>query len=342
MIYGATAFSGKKLLTEALRLGQRPILASGQGQELCDLAMQTQLPCRILPLTEPDTVLRYLRDIKVVVLCEDLEKAEHIQLLKACLKLQVHYFDTTNDLFSFERVQSFAEKFQIAGLSLLPGLHPTVILSDFVAATLKSQLKDANTLQLACSESFTSVSSLIGSLLSGGRVLQGGKLKRPLRAADSVLIPFNGGQSLTVSVPQADLLSAWVSTRIPNVTVYRKSGTKELRFLKIFRFFRWILHFPIVKRWLKKQENFILRHFSIKPFYPERYSVWGRASNYKGRSTTIRLEVVTDFDVTLDVTFRLLNVLFAGELVSGLLTPSQVFGSDYWLESQNLAIERLP
>lgn len=342
MIYGAPTISGKKLLTEALRLGHSPILASGQGQELTDLAIQTHLESRIFPLSEKEVDLRFLADVKAVILCEDLEKREHLRLLYACLDAGVHYFDTTNDLFSFERVQSFAVKFHLAGLSLAPGLHPSVILSDFVAATLKSQLTDAISLQLACSESFSSVSSLMGSIFSGGRILQDGKLKRPHRAADSVLVPFNGSQSLSVSAPHADMLSAWLSTRIPNITVFRKSGAREVRFLKIFRFFRWLLHVPLVKKWLKKQENFLLRHFAIKPFYPERYSVWGRASNFKGRSITVRIEVVEDFDVALDVTFRLLNILFSGELFSGIVTPSQVFGSDYWAESKRLAIEPLP
>lgn len=341
MIYGASTLSGKKVLSRALELAYQPVLAGPQGQELVELSFQTGLRCAIFNLDDSKKIEGFLKDIFLIVLCDSLSAKEHKRLLKACIQSRVHYIDMNNDLFSFEDVLKSAPKFQESGVTAIPGLHPSVILSDFVAASLKSHLNDANSLSLACSESFSSLMTLVNSLQQGGRVLKNAKVAKPDLAAETMLVPFSESNTLTVASAQADILAAWQSTRIPNVMYYRKAGEQEVRLRKNFNTIRWFLHFPFLKKLLRSQENFLIRHFGIKPFYSDKYAVWGKASNASGKSLTLRIEIVNDFDLALDVLFKVLGKVFEGEMRKGVLTSSQALGSDYWVQSQDLCLTQL-
>jgi short subunit dehydrogenase-like uncharacterized protein len=341
MIYGASTHKGKKLLNHALTLSYKPILADPSGQDLVELSFQTGLPCSIFSLTETKKIQFFLKDVSCVVLCKPLHSGEHKRLLKACLLSGVHYIDISKDLFSYERVLNLNSRFQNAGLTAIPGLHPSVILSDFVASSLKSRLHDINSLTLACSESFSSLISLINNLQRGGRILHNSKLCKPNLIAETLLVPFHGQDTLTVSTAQADILTAWQSTRIPNIHFFGRTGEKEVRFRKNFQRVRWLLHFPFFRKLLASQENFLIRHFGIKPFYPEKYAVWGKARNAQGQSLSMSIEIVDDFDIALDAAFKVLEKLLAGDLRKGLLTVSQILGPSYWLESEHLNLSIL-
>lgn len=282
MIYGASTINGKKVLNQAIKLGYQPILAGSQGQELVELSFQTGSQCLIFSPSETKTIRYFLENISLVVLCETLNRREHRRFLEACLMSGVHYLDMSDDIFSFQDVLDFGARFQTASLTAMPGLHPSVILSDFVAASLKSKLHDARQLTLACSEAFTSLLSIVDSLQRGPLALQNGKLTRPDALPDTLLIPFNGSNTLTLGIAQADILAAWHATRIPDIAFYRRTDEKEVRFRKSFQKMRTLLHIPLFKKCLRSQENFLIRHFGIKPFHPKKYAVWGRASNASG------------------------------------------------------------
>ncbi len=342
MIYGASTVSGKKILSQALQLGYQPILAGQHGQELLELSFQTGLRCCLFNANDPRKIQSFLESVEFVVLCDNLSRRDHLRLLKACLVTKTHYLDMSSDLFSFERLLQFASRFEAAGLSAIPGLHPSVILSDFVAASLKSNLRDANSLALACSESFNSLLSMVNSLQRGGRLLEGGKLRKSKSTAETLLVRFNGEDTLTVASEQADILAAWQSTRVPNIIFYRKADEKEVRLRKDFQNISWLLHVPILKRWLRSQDNFLIRHFGVKPFYPAKYAVWGKATNASGKSLTLRLEIThSEFDLALDVAFKLIASMLTGDLRPGVITASQALGSDYWLQSEHLTLTPL-
>ncbi len=338
MIYGASTHAGKKILNHALTLNYKPVLAGSQGQELVEISFQTGLPCKVFTMKETKKIQLFLENISVLILCQTLSSREHKRLLKACLLSGVHYIDRSHDIVSYQHVMDYASRYYKAGLTSVPGLHPSVILSDFVASTLKSQLHDAQSLSLACSESFTSLHSMVNSLQRGGRVLVDSKLRKPDSSEETLLVPFNGTDTLTVTSAQADLLAAWQATRIPHVSFYRKADEKEVRLRKHFQKIRWLLHFPLFKKWVYSQENFLIRHFRIKAFYPKKYTVWGKATNPNGKSLSLRIEIVQDYDLALDVCFKVLEKLLNGELRAGLLTSSQILGSEYWQSSENLTM----
>lgn len=341
MIYGATSVAGKKILHEALRLGYQPILGGRNGQELVELSFQTGRPCCIFTAKDSKQVQTFLKDIQVLIFCDELGSREHKRLLKACIHSQTHYIDLSNDLFSYNCVLRYAAKFEAAGLTAIPGLHSSVILADFVAATLKSHLTDASALTLACSESFTSIYSMVNRLQKGSRVLEQGKLRRPQAALETLLVPFDGSDTLTVAAARADILAAWQATRIPNISFFCKAGEKEIRLSQILHFFGFLLHVPFLKKWLSSQNNFFIRQFGVKPFHPNRYAVWGRCTNHRGKLLTIRMETTDEFDLALDVIFKMLASLLEGPIRHGVVTSSQILDSTYWLQSEHMNLTTL-
>lgn len=339
MIYGASTLIGKKILNQALNFPNKPILAGPIGQDLVELSFQTGLRCSVFNLHDSKKIQFFLKDVSLLVLCESLHSREHKRLLKNCLKMKIHYIDTSKDLFSYERLSHLTQRFYELGIVALPGAHPSVILSDLVASSLKSQLHDATNLVIACSESFTSFVSLVNSLQRGTRILRRSKLVRPSKTAATMLVPFTEEATLTVSSAQADMLVAWHSTRIPNIEFYRKSGEKEVRLRRYFYTIRWLLHLPFFKKLLRSQENYLIKHFGLKPFYPEKYSVWGRASNEAGKSSTLCISTVNDFDLSLEVIFKAIDKIMTHQVQKGFFTPSQILGSQYWADSENLIVK---
>lgn len=333
LIYGAESVTGMQLTKEAVRRKLTPVLAGFHGQEIFDFASQIGLESRIINLDVPQQATNLLKDIEVVIVCCELKAKLQHSLLKLCLKLGIHYCDTSSDLFSYERAQKYGPAFADKNLCLLLGMHRSVILGDLVAAQLKRFIPNSKTLVIAISESYSSFQSIIDVLASGGRVIRNNRLKRP-SAPQSLLVCFKDAPSLTVTFPMAVLLSAWVSTRIPNIKVFRSSMPEEIRFLRIFRFVRWLFFLPYLARWLCRQENFLIKHFAIKPYYTRKLSVWGRATADQNTTKTMQLEVTENTDLATSLIFRCLEALSLQQVPAGVLTPSQLADLEYWTEKE--------
>lgn len=334
MIYGAETVSGKQLINEALRLGYKPYLAGSHGQDIADLSFQTMLPAHIFTLDDQLKIESLISGIDFIIVCKELKNREHNRLLKACLKIGINYCDLSADLFSYERVKKFSSLFEKKKLSLLPGFHRSVVVGDLVAAHLKRNFTNAEKLIIALSDSCSSFTAIVDVLLSGGRVIRNNKLRRPRSAAQSLLVPFKNKASLTVTSPLGTLLSSWISTRIPNIKIFRNSAAVEIRFLRLFRFFRWFLNIPFVANWLIKQESFFIKYFSIRPLYVKRLSAWGRASTKSGKSMTLAIEVNKDVDLGQILAFQAIESLKTGQIKPGIVTPSQLRDLEYWTDKE--------
>src|SRR5271169_6150604 len=60
MIYGATGYTGRLIAQEAVRRGQRPVLAGRDPAAVAELARQLDLPSRIFSLDDAEAVARAL------------------------------------------------------------------------------------------------------------------------------------------------------------------------------------------------------------------------------------------------------------------------------------------
>ena len=95
LLYGATGYTGRLIVTEALRRGLRPILGGRRAEPLAALAANTGLPYRVASLHVDEALDRALEGVCAVLHAAGPFADTALPMLNACLRTGVHYLDIT-------------------------------------------------------------------------------------------------------------------------------------------------------------------------------------------------------------------------------------------------------
>src|SRR6478735_1313981 len=95
LLYGATGYTGRLIIDEAIQKGLPIILAGRNPQTLSELASQYSLPYRVAGLSNPAELDALLKDITVVLHAAGPFAATAEPVIKACIRNKVHYLDIT-------------------------------------------------------------------------------------------------------------------------------------------------------------------------------------------------------------------------------------------------------
>jgi short subunit dehydrogenase-like uncharacterized protein len=134
LIYGATGFSGRLLVQEALRRGRRPIIAGRSRKKIAQLAGAFDLPHRVFALDEPRTLEGGLAGVSVVLNAAGPFSATSGVLTAACIRHAVHYLDITGEAPVIEAAARRGAEARAAGVMLMPAVGFDVVPSDCLAA----------------------------------------------------------------------------------------------------------------------------------------------------------------------------------------------------------------
>lgn len=134
MIYGANGYAGEIIAREAVRRGERPVLAGRRRETVEVLARDLGLEARIFSLDNPAEAASQLKSCKLVLNCAGPFSVTALLLMNACLQTRTHYLDITGEI---DVAQSLNSRAQNAGIVLCPGVGFDVIPTDCVAAALK-------------------------------------------------------------------------------------------------------------------------------------------------------------------------------------------------------------
>jgi len=69
LLYGASGYTGKLIVEEALKRGLNPILAGRDENKLQQLTQGNNLQYRVFDLSKRVTIAEYLKDVEVVLHC---------------------------------------------------------------------------------------------------------------------------------------------------------------------------------------------------------------------------------------------------------------------------------
>lgn len=224
MIYGATGYTGKLLSEVAVAQGLSPILAGRDPARLAELAARLGgAETRCFALDDADAVRQGLAGIGCVIHAAGPFSITAEPMIRACLAGRVHYLDITGEFTVYELAESLSAEAEQAGIMLMPGVGWDVIPSDCIAFHTAGRVANPQALRLALNH-FGSVSR--GSMKSGAYIVATGPRAR--RAGRVVapddqqpqLFDFGEGPQNCVPMPMGDVITAWKSTRIPNIDVY--------------------------------------------------------------------------------------------------------------------------
>lgn len=343
MIYGANGYTGELLAEEALRRGHRPLLAGRSAHKLKPLAERLGLPFKAFDLADPRRAAEALTDVDLVCHAAGPFVETSEAMVEACLIAGVHYVDITGEIPVFEHTLAQHARAVARGVTLMSGVGFDVVPTDCLAAYVANKVPDATTLEIAIAavgqpSAGTTKSSLDG-VIRGGRVRREGQLVPHPLGKGARTVRFSDRERPVLPIPWGDLVTAYRSTGIPNITTYM-AFPKGLAKLMARTWRLQDLASPLTRRVLgaspvKSRLNRAIEQRVQGPDAAARAKgrsyVWARAENARGQAHEARLETLEGYAFTAVAGIRIVERLLS-EKHKGALTPSLAFGADFVLE----------
>jgi short subunit dehydrogenase-like uncharacterized protein len=341
LIYGANGYTGALIAREAVARGLRPILAGRNESALAPPARELGLEHRVFALQDPAAVMAGIRGVPLVLHCAGPFAHTSQPMAEACLRGAVHYLDITGETAVFEALAARDAEARAAGVMLLPGAGFDVVPSDCLAAHLKRRLPSATHLALAIQGmsrmSRGTATTVVENIHGGGLVRRRGVLKRVPAAWKTRAIDFGSGPVRAMTIPWGDVVSAYYSTRIPNIEVYMAASGSVRLAARLTGLFGWALGSSFVQDRLKRR----IRAGPPGPTEAKRARtrsvVWGEVTDAAGDKAQARLEGPEAYTWTVHTALAVVQRALAGAAPPGFQTPATAYGADFVLGLRGVA-----
>ena len=327
LIYGANGYTGELTAREAVRRGEKPILAGRSAERIEALARELNCEARVFDLDKID-----LTGVSLVLHCAGPFSRTSAPMVRACLEAGAHYLDITGEIAVFEAVLAQDAEAKRRRVALLPGVGFDVVPTDCLAAMLHQRLPDATELWLAYSMRGGGISpgtlnTVIDSLGEGGAIRRNGRIERVPTLFDVRPIPFESGPRLSMTIPWGDVATAYRTTGIPNIRVYRAASPKTVARTRRFGRIEPLLRSKFAKG--------LLRKFAGNRPGPNadqraaaHVELWGRVVNASGKEVTMTMRVAEGYTFTVLSSLAAVGRVLATPM-SGALTPALAFGAEF-------------
>lgn len=342
MIYGATGYSGRLTARLAVARGERPILAGRRGPAVAALAADLGLDHRVVDLTDPAALRAALADVAVVAHCAGPFVDTFAPMVDACLATGTHYVDITGELDVFEAVYARHDEARAAGVVLLPGAGFDVVPTDCLAALLAASLPGAVSLELAFRAgggmSPGTARTGLHVVAAGGLRRTGGVLRRTPFGVPSRVVTFPSGPRRVGAIPWGDLVSAYRSTGIGDITVYTSLPVRgrlgRLQAAAIARLLRYAVPRALAARLIHRR----VTGPSARTRAATSVEVWGEVRTAGGETRSATLTGPNAYDLTADALLRAVARLRTGTVPPGAHTPSTALGADFVRELDGVSL----
>ncbi|WP_433209416.1 saccharopine dehydrogenase family protein [Dactylosporangium sp. CS-047395] len=318
LVYGANGYSGSLLARLAVTRGERPILAGRSAGTVRALAEELGLPYRI---GAPS--LELLEDVRAVVNCAGPFAETAAPMVAACLRAGVHYLDITGELDVFDWMFNQDTAAKQAGVAMITGAGFDVVPTDCLAALLAAELPGAVALELAFAApgglSRGTARTALAEMGAGAARRIGGELVATRFGTPSRSVPFPSGVRRVGATRWGDLVTAYRSTGIPDITVYMPlppgSGLAPL-----FRFGP-----------LRRAARALVRRGGPSDAVraAQGCEVWAEVRDAAGNVRTATLTGPNAYALTADASLRAVQRVLAGEVAPGVHTPSSALGAGF-------------
>jgi short subunit dehydrogenase-like uncharacterized protein len=329
LIYGANGYTGRLIALQAKSLGLQPILA-GRSADIQRLGRELGLPVRQFDLSNQAASAKALADVQLVLNCAGPFSATAAPMLQACLDAGAHYLDITGEYRVFEHAHSLHVAAQTAGVVLCPGVGFDVVPSDCLAVALKAAMPDAIELSLgfdtASGLSPGTSKTMLENLAEGGKVRENGELLSVPNAYKKRRCDFGYGPKWAMSIPWGDVVTAFYSTAIPNISVYVPAPKPMIQLMRGLDGLRTAFAWPWLQRLLGAAITRWVKGPSAEQRAHARTAVWGEVRNAKGELKTARIETQNGYELTVHSALHITQWLLSNAPAGGYYTPAQLLG----------------
>ena len=312
MIYGANGYTGRLLVRLAKKRGLQPILA-GRSQEVETLAKEHHLKSKIFSIDDVSHIASQIAGASLVVNCAGPFSKTAEKMMKACLKTSAHYIDITGEISIFELANKLDNEALNSNIVLCPGVGSDVIPTDCLAAYLKDKLPDATHLKMAWAtkgskSSKGTAKTAVEGMGKGGKIRENGKMKKVPLAYKTLDVDFGYGPQNTMTIPWADVYTAYHSTGISNIEFYFARPLRTIKKLQRFRWLFSLVRFKWINGLLKKRIDKTWKPSTDEERARSMSYFWGEVSNEKKKKQWLVLPPRMDMMLPLGELFMLLSI----------------------------------
>ncbi|MCB9489668.1 MAG: saccharopine dehydrogenase NADP-binding domain-containing protein [Deltaproteobacteria bacterium] len=344
MLYGANGYTGRLILDLAIERGLRPVLAGRSAEKIKPLADKHDLEMRIFDLDEAAKVESNLEGMGAVLHAAGPYSQTSRPMVLGCMATGAHYLDITGEYHVFERIMKVSDKAKAAGVVLLPGVGFDVVPTDCIAAMLKAEMPEANSLELAFgafggkgpSVSKGTLKTMIEGAGYGAVIRRNGKIVNVPFTYKTPHVPFKKGAHRCVTLAWGDVSTAYHSTGIENIIVYSVMPVAPIR---VMGWLGPIMRIPPVVRFLQSRVEKNMDGPDEESRKTSVTALWGRVKNDQGEQVVITGETRGGYSFTADSSLLALVKVLNGEVEPGSWTPSRAFGKNFVLETDGAHID---
>ena len=336
MIYGANGYTGE--LIARAGAAEKPVLAGRNAQRIHALARELGCEARVFDVDRPR-----LDGVSLVLHCAGPFIHTSAPMVRACLDAGVHYLDITGEISVFESIMALDAEAKRRNVTLLPGVGFDVVPTDCLAAMLARRLPDATELTLAFTGgaglSAGTQKTILEGLGDGGAIRRDGKIVRVPTLYDTREIPFPSGPRLSMTIPWGDIATAFYSTKIPNIRVYRATSPRAVARLRRIQHLVPLLAFPPIKWFLRRGASRI-QGPDAAARASARMEIWGRVVNRDGREVTMTMTTPEGYAFTVLSALASVKRVMRDPVRAGSFTPSMRLGAEFVTTIPGVVIEQ--
>ncbi|VTU43062.1 saccharopine dehydrogenase family protein [Variovorax sp. RA8] len=222
LIYGAAGYTGRMVARQARVAGLDFVIAGRDGTKLAGLALELGAPYRDFQV-HADNVDDALQGISVLLNCAGPFAHTAEPLMRACIRAGIHYLDITAEINVYRLAERLGSEAAKAGTMLMPGVGWDVVPTDCLAMHITARVAQPRSLRIALQ---VAGSMSRGSAVSAGEIVGAGLMTRvagalvPSPDAQPELFDFGQGPVVCAPLSFGDLVTAWHSTRIPDISMF--------------------------------------------------------------------------------------------------------------------------
>lgn len=347
MIYGANGYTGKLIAEEATRRGYQPILAGRNETAITELAAELDLPYRCFAIDSAYQCQQYLDDVGIVLNCAGPFIHTAQVMREACLAKGAHYLDITGEMSVLETSCALDAQARKQGIAIISGVGFDVVPTDVLAHELKQALPQATHLELAIMGggglSKGTVKTIVASIGEGSKARVNGKIITTGLGHKAKEIPFANKTRYAMTIPLGDIVTAYVTTGIPNIDTYTAAKPSQVKRVKRIAPFTRFLKLGFLTRAFQALADRLVENPSESIRNSNKVELWGRVWHQSGEDKDrVEMTMQTPEGYTLTIKTALLYVeeLLAHRILPGAYTPSQAIDTEAFLSLEGVNLNR--
>jgi short subunit dehydrogenase-like uncharacterized protein len=337
MLYGAYGFTGELIAEAAVRRGHTPLLAGRSLEKLAPIAERLNLEMVVLELEDRDRLHNALKAVDLILNAAGPFVHTAMPIIQACLETGTSYLDVSGEVMVMEQIFALDQQAQEAGIAIIPGVGFNVLASDCLALYAAEQIENPTQLEIATLWATGEMSpgttrTMIEGFPSGTLARRAGQLVRINARKGRRQQRFLDGVHPILPVSIGDLVTAYRSTRIPNITTYTAFNDQIADFYGLAQpILSRLFRFEFFRRMAsdRVKNDIQLSEAHLRERKPSQ--VWVSVRNEKGAQYQAWLETIDSYLFTAEAAVLSVEKVLAQSL-TGVLSPAEAFSADVVME----------